>query len=64
MLYNYPKEDFKEILNDPEFIDKEIKKNLIGMDSNVLDRRLVSVCPNDLRNNQVAGARFRFQENT
>lgn len=25
-LYNYPKEDLKEILNDRDFIDYEIKK--------------------------------------
>lgn len=25
-LYNYPKEDLKEILNDKDFIDYELKK--------------------------------------
>lgn len=28
-LYNYPKEDLKEILNDKDFFEKEIKNSLV-----------------------------------
>lgn len=32
-LYNYPKDDLKEILNDKEFIEVELKKFLVPSDS-------------------------------
>lgn len=63
-MYNYPKEDFQEILNDPEFINEELKKNLIGIDTGIQNRRLLSVCPNDMLSNKIAGAKFRFHDNS
>ena len=32
-LYNYPKEDLRQILNDKEFIEYELKNHLVPVES-------------------------------
>lgn len=61
-LYNYPKQDFNKILDDADFINKELKTCLIGVDSELMGRRLVSINPGDLKDQNINGKAFRLEE--
>lgn len=59
-LYNYPKEDFKNVLNDEEFFDRELRKNLI-VDNNIYKgRKLDSLSMAELTTD-VSGTTFRIE---
>ena len=47
-LYNYPKEEIKNILNDEEFINKNIRAHLVAVDKGYEGRRLASVGPEEV----------------
>ena len=58
--YNYPKEDFKKILNDQDFVNKELKKHLRAIDNNKFrGRRLVSFFNGETQK-EVNGMKFKI----
>ena len=62
-LYNYPKEEIKVILNDEDFINKELRSKLIAIDSDFQGHRYDSVCPGDILNAKVSKAKFKLEDN-
>lgn len=58
-LYNYPKEDFKNVLNDEEFFNRELRKNLIADNNKYKGRKLDSLSMAELTTD-VSGTTFRI----
>lgn len=63
MLYNYPKENFKKILNDEEFFNRELRKSLVADNSAFKGRRLDSICFSGLTHKQFSDTTFRVEDN-
>ena len=62
-LYNYPKEDIKKILNDQDFVNKELRNHLRAIDNHKYKgRRLMSFYSGDASNKEVSGMRFKIDE--
>lgn len=58
-LYNYPKEDFKNVLNDEEFFNRELRKNLIADNNIYKGRKLDSLSMAELTTD-ASGTTFRI----